>query len=45
LLGIAGPDSALLFGRQGDGKKKGADSGIDGWRYMVAGRNCTARGC
>nr|WP_294549044.1 DNA methyltransferase [uncultured Rhodopila sp.] len=25
------------------GKKKGADSGIDGWRYMAAGRNTVAR--
>ena len=25
------------------GKKKGADSGIDGWRYMAAGRNAVAR--
>jgi site-specific DNA-methyltransferase (adenine-specific) len=25
------------------GKKKGADSGIDGWRYMAAGRNSVAR--
>ncbi len=25
------------------GKKRGADSGIDGWRYMAAGRNTVAR--
>lgn len=25
------------------GKKRGADSGIDGWRYMAAGRNAVAR--
>jgi hypothetical protein len=25
------------------GRKKGADSGIDGWRYMAAGRNSVAR--
>jgi hypothetical protein len=25
------------------GQKKGADSGIDGWRYMAAGRNSVAR--
>lgn len=30
---------AVPFG----GKKRGADSGIDGWRYMAAGRNAVAR--
>jgi restriction endonuclease Mrr len=25
------------------GKKRGADSGIDGWRYMAAGRNTVSR--
>jgi site-specific DNA-methyltransferase (adenine-specific) len=25
------------------GKKRGADSGIDGWRYMASGRNTVAR--
>jgi adenine specific DNA methylase Mod len=25
------------------GKKRGADSGIDGWRYMAAGRNTVAK--
>ena len=30
---------AVPFG----GKKKGADSGIDGWRYMAAGRSAVAR--
>jgi site-specific DNA-methyltransferase (adenine-specific) len=25
------------------GKKRGADSGIDGWRYMAAGRNSVAK--
>lgn len=25
------------------GKKRGADSGIDGWRYMAAGRNAVAK--